>query len=145
MQWAGGAVARVRSWSIQSNLDTLETTNLGQIAREYVPGLKSATGSASIFYHDDNASLRTLLDNCIATGEPTSASLNLVWGTKSLTFEAYVNSVSITIFQNGWLGSEAKMLFPMQVYLVGFLHSSRLEGRTIFASDSNMSNGLNIM
>jgi len=96
MQWAGGAVARVRSWSIQSNLDTLETTNLGQIAREYVPGLKSATGSASIFYHDDNASLRTLLDNCIDTGEPTSAALNLVWGTKSLTFEAYVNSVSIT-------------------------------------------------
>lgn len=96
MQWEGGAVARVRSWSIQSNLDTLETTNLGQIAREYVPGLKSATGSASIFYHDDNASLRTLLDNCIATGVPTSAALNLVWGAKSLTFEAYVNSVSIT-------------------------------------------------
>lgn len=96
MQWAGGAVARVRNWSIQSTLDTLETTNLGQDAREYVPGLKSATGTASIFYHDDNTSLRTLLDNCIDTGTPTSAALNLQWGTKNLTFDAYVTSVSIT-------------------------------------------------
>lgn len=96
MQWAGGAVARVRNWSVQSTLDTLETTDLGDDAREYVPGLKSATGSASIFYHDDNTSLRTLLDNCIDTGTPTSALLDLRWGDKRLAFNAYVTSVSIT-------------------------------------------------
>lgn len=96
MQWAGGALARVRNWSVQSSLETLETTNLGNDAREYVPGLKTATGSATIYYHDDNTSLRTLLDNCINTGTPTSALLDLRWGTKRLAFNAYVTSVSIT-------------------------------------------------
>lgn len=96
MQWAGGAVARVRNWSVQSSLETLETTDLGADAREYVPGLKTATGSATIYYHDDNTSLRTLLDNCIDTGTPASALLDLRWGTKRLAFNAYVTSVSIT-------------------------------------------------
>jgi hypothetical protein len=96
MQWAGGAVARVRNWSVQSNLETLETTDLGDDAREYFPGLKTATGSASIFYHDDNTSLRALLIYCINTGTPGPAVLDLRWGTKRLAFNAYVNSVSIT-------------------------------------------------
>lgn len=96
MEWAGGAVARVRNWSVQSSLETLETTDLGVDAREYVPGLKTATGSATIYYHDDNTSLRTLLDNCIDTGTPTAALLDLRWGTKRLAFNAYVTSVSIT-------------------------------------------------
>lgn len=96
MEWAGGALARVRNWSVQSSLETLETTNLGNDAREYVPGLKTATGSATIYYHDDNTSLRTLLDNCIDTGTPESALLDLRWGTKRLAFNAYVTSVSIT-------------------------------------------------
>lgn len=96
MQWAGGAVARVRNWSVQANLETLETTNLGTDARDYVPGLKTATGSATIYYHDDNTSLASVLDNCINTGTPTSALLDLRWGTKRLAFNAYVTSVSIT-------------------------------------------------
>lgn len=96
MQWAGGAVARVRNWSVQSSLETLETTNLGDDARAYEPGLKTATGSATIYYHDDNTSLQTLIDNCINTGTPTSALLDLRWGAKRLAFNAYVTSVSIT-------------------------------------------------
>jgi len=96
MQWAGGGVVRVRNWSVQSTFDTLEVSDLGDIAREYVPGLKAATGTATIFYHDDNSSLRNLLDNCITTGVPQPASLDLRWGSKRLTFDAYVNSASIT-------------------------------------------------
>lgn len=95
MTWAGGGVARVRNWSIQGSLDTLDVTNLGNVAREFVPGLKGATGSATIFYHDDNASLASIIDNCIATGEVTSANMTLGWGTKQLTFNAYINGVTI--------------------------------------------------
>jgi hypothetical protein len=96
MTWAGGAVARVRNWSVQSAFDTLDTTNLGENAKSYAAGLKSASGSATIFYHDDNTSLSALLDNCITTGTPTEAALDLRWGTKRLAFNAFVNSVSIT-------------------------------------------------
>lgn len=96
MIWAGGAVARVRNWSVQSSFDTLEVTNLGEDARSFTAGLKGATGNATIFYHDDNTSLSALLDNCITTGTPTEAALDLRWGAKRLTFNAYVNNVTIT-------------------------------------------------
>jgi len=94
MTWAGGAVARVRDWSFEGSFDTLDITNLGQIAREYYPGLKGASGSATIFYHDDNATLSSILDNCLTTGLPSSAALELKWGTKKIACTAYVNTVS---------------------------------------------------
>lgn len=96
MTWGGGAVARVRNWSVQSSFDTLDVTNLGADARSFTAGLKGATGSATIFYHDDNTSLRVLLDNCITTGNPAAAALDLRWGAKRLAFNAYVNNVTIT-------------------------------------------------
>lgn len=88
--------ARVRNWSISTNVDMLDATDLGDDARVYAAGLKSATGSATIMYHDDNDSLRTTIDNCITTGTPTAARLQFRWGTRDLDFDAFVNSVSIT-------------------------------------------------
>lgn len=89
------AVARVRNWSFQGSVDTLETTNLGQTAREYAPGLKSGGGSCTIYYHDDNTTLASVLDNCITTGDPVGGKLKLAWGAKALVFDALVNSISL--------------------------------------------------
>lgn len=96
MKWTGTAVARVRNWSLQASFDTLDTTDLGDIARKYTAGLKSATGSASIFYHDDDGSLRDVLNNCIRGQVPAPAALELIWGNKKVAFQAFVNSVTIT-------------------------------------------------
>jgi len=96
MRWNNGTVTRVRNWSLQSSLDLLDVTNLGQDAQAYVPGLKSATGSATIFYHDDDTSLRLLLDNCITAATPASAELDLLWGDRRISFRAYVTTVNIT-------------------------------------------------
>jgi hypothetical protein len=94
LKFDGASIARVRSWSLQASLDTLDTTTLGKIAREYTPGLKSATGSASIFYHDDNTTLQSVLDACLTTGNPTIGAFELNYGNKSVKFKGYVNSVS---------------------------------------------------
>jgi len=96
LRWNNKAIARVRSWSVQSNLETLDVTDLGDDARAYVAGLKSATGNASIYYHDDNNNFRELLDNVINTGTPGSAQLELRWGGKKLNFTAFVTTASIT-------------------------------------------------
>ena len=40
----------MRSWNLTINKDALETTCLGKLDREYVPGLRGATGSADILY-----------------------------------------------------------------------------------------------
>lgn len=96
MRWNKLAVARVRNWSLQSSLDLLDVTNLGHVSRNYVGGYKSATGSATIFYHDDDKSLRMLLDNCITTDKPSSAELHLQWGDKKISLMVYVTAVNIT-------------------------------------------------
>lgn len=92
----GNTQTRVRNWSVQTNVDMLETTDLGDAERNYIAGLKSATGSATIMYHDDNATLRNLLSTSITASSPYNARLELRWGNRDLDFNAFINSVSIT-------------------------------------------------
>lgn len=90
-------VARVQNWSVSSTVDTLEVTDLGDTARNYVPGLKAATGSATIFYYLDTPS--ALLSKVIKTGgtsESDIVSLSLRWGAKRLEFNAVINQGDIT-------------------------------------------------
>lgn len=94
--FGNGTQTRVRNWSVQTNVDMLETTDLGDSARNYIAGLKSATGSATIMYHDDNATLRNMLSTSITAGTPSSGRIQLRWGNRDLDFDAFINSVSIT-------------------------------------------------
>ena len=90
------AIGRVRSWSLSSTVDTLDVTDLGDDARVYTAGLKGATGSASLIYHDDNSEIRLVLDDCITTGAPGTARMELKWGTKKIEFNAWINNAAIT-------------------------------------------------
>jgi len=92
----GQTQVRVRNWSVTSNVDTLETTDLGDDAREYRAGLKTATATATIMYHDDNTTLRSILSTAIRTTTPTSHRLELRWDNKDLDFNAFITSVNIT-------------------------------------------------
>ena len=96
VEWNNGSVTRVRNWDLQSSFDTLEVTDLGDDARAYVAGLKSATGSMTIFYHDDDKSLSSIVDNVITTGTPAPSRLKLIWGAKQITVNAFINSATIT-------------------------------------------------
>ena len=90
------AIGRIRSWNLQSTFDTLDVTDLGDIARSYTPGLKGATGSASLIYHDDNTEVKTVLEHCITTGTPTPAKFELIYDSKKIEFDGYVNSADVT-------------------------------------------------
>jgi hypothetical protein len=92
----GQTQVRVRNWSVTSNVDTLETTDLGDDAREYTAGLKTATATATIMYHDDNTTLRSILNTAIRTNTPTAHRLELRWDDKDLDFNAFITSVNIT-------------------------------------------------
>lgn len=45
------AAAKVRSWSFNSSLGLLDTTTLGDTDATSVPGIRTNTGSCSIFYY----------------------------------------------------------------------------------------------
>ena len=112
------AVGRVRAWSIQASVDTLDVTNLGDIARSYTPGLKGATGSASLIYHDDNTEIQQILDDCITTGTPGEAKMELMWGAKKLEFNAYINSANITCSVGEVLSAEISFTMSGDYHVV---------------------------
>lgn len=92
-----GDVTRVSNWSMESSFDTLDITDLGEGARSFASGLKTTTGSMSVFYHDDDNTLKSILSNVITTGTPQEGKLVLrVGGNKGFTFNALINSASIT-------------------------------------------------
>ena len=100
-------LAKVVSFSVQSNLETLETTTLGDNIRSYSPGILGYTGSATLLYYKEgNGSLNTssLLNKLVKTGAAGVSSSDTVeltfrWvdGTDNndIKMTAYVTSASI--------------------------------------------------
>jgi len=48
-------VASVRSFTIDQELDAIESTVMGSGARTYIPGLRQFSGSMDIYFRDDTA------------------------------------------------------------------------------------------
>lgn len=62
-------VAKVRSWSFTANQAVLETSSLEDTDRTLIPGIRSVTGSCSLYYYQATAGgttdAGTLLSNLI--------------------------------------------------------------------------------
>ena len=107
MQLAGTTLAKVVSFSLQANLETLETTTLNENIRSYTPGISGYTGSATLLYYkDDSNNINTtdLLNKLYKTGTAGVSSSDTVeltfrWvdGTDNndIKLTAYVTSASI--------------------------------------------------
>ena len=107
MQLAGATLAKVVNFSVSSNLETLETTTLGDGVRSYSPGVTGYSGSATLLYYkDDNNAINTtdLLNKLIKTGTAGVSSSDTVeltfrWvdGTDNndIKLTAYITSASI--------------------------------------------------
>jgi hypothetical protein len=103
----GSTVVKVTNWALQADLETLETTTLGDNIRSYTPGLQAFSGSATILYYkDDNGSINTsgLLNKLVKTGssgvsasDTVSLTLRLADGgdLNDVTITAYITSASI--------------------------------------------------
>lgn len=52
--WDGSAykpVAKIRDWSLETSLELLSTTAIDSTVTTYTPGMKSASGSATLLYY----------------------------------------------------------------------------------------------
>jgi hypothetical protein len=107
MQLAGTTLAKVVNFAVSSNLETLETTTLGDGVRSYSPGVTGYSGSATLLYYkDDSNTINTtdLLNKLMKTGTAGVSSSDTVeltfrWvdGTDNndIKLTAYVTSASI--------------------------------------------------
>jgi hypothetical protein len=100
-------LAKVVSFSVQSNLETLETTTLEDNIRVYVPGVVGYSGSATLLYHkadDGTFNTTNILNKLYKTGSDGVSSddtveLTFRWvdGTDNndIKLNAYITSASI--------------------------------------------------
>ena len=101
MQLSGTTLAKVVSFQLQANVETLETTTLGESVRSYTPGISGYSGSATLLYYkDSNSAINTtdLLNKLYKTGTAGVASTDTV----DLTFRwndgADNNDISLTAY-----------------------------------------------
>ena len=90
--WIDGSKAgRVQSWEFSTSVSTLDTTALGDTDRTVTHGIRSTTGSCTVFYYEENTgdrgSASTLLNKVVKArisgqgpgvgAEPENAALKL--------------------------------------------------------------------
>jgi hypothetical protein len=90
------AIAKVSNWSMSATVDTLETTVLTESDRSYVPGLRTMSGSATIFYYDDAP--KSLLERIIKTTAVSESDILIIklgWGTKFIQGDCIITSAEL--------------------------------------------------
>lgn len=111
--WDGSAykpVAKIRDWSLETSVELLSTTAIDSTASTFTPGLKSASGSATLLYYrleaGESATLTeftTLLGKIQKVGAVTDADrikLKLRVGASSaddVEFFAYITSAQVGV------------------------------------------------
>jgi len=107
MQLSGTTLAKVVSFQLQANLETLETTTLNENIRSYTPGISGYSGSATLLYYKDssnNNNTTDLLNKLYKTGTTGVSSSETVeltfrWidgaDNNDIKLTAYITSASI--------------------------------------------------
>jgi hypothetical protein len=106
----GKPVAKIRDWSVESTLELLSTNTIDSTSNTFTPGVKGATGSATLMYYrleaGESASLTeftALLSKIhkvgsIETSDRVSMELNVGTGSSDdIKFNAYITSASISV------------------------------------------------
>lgn len=94
-------VSKVRNWTLDTSVNLLDTTALGDTANTFTPGLFSATGSAALsYYNGATADVTSLLEKIAKTGAITDSdevTLTFEVGPdQSFTGKAFINSASVS-------------------------------------------------
>jgi hypothetical protein len=102
---SGNTLVKVTNWTLQADLETLETTTLGDQQRSYVPGIQGFSGTAKLLYYvdtDNTNDASTLLRKVVRTSgvsttDAVTLTLRLTDGasTNDVTCTAYITSASI--------------------------------------------------
>lgn len=62
LKYGDSACVKVRNWSLNISRDAIDVSCLNTFDREYVAGLRSATGSATLYYDPTQTTDRALLN-----------------------------------------------------------------------------------
>ena len=95
----GAQILKARDYTISLAKDALETSHLGSYDREYVEGLRGATGSMTVLYDPTESTAVSLLQSILTTNG-TSQKVDFVFTSqdnKKLVYSGFLTSVSQSV------------------------------------------------
>ena len=108
--FGGKPVAKIRDWSVETTVELLSTNTIDSAVNTFTPGVKGATGSATLMYYrletGESATLNeftTLLSKVMKTGaidETDRVFLELNVGgadADDIKFNAYITSAQLAV------------------------------------------------
>lgn len=96
----GAKVGCVQNWSLSIEKGAIDVTCISERDRRFVPGLRGATGSATVFYDPSDAPTVALFNNILTDFDTVASQVGFVlWvtGSKSLTAKVLINSVGVGV------------------------------------------------
>ena len=101
---AGETAGKVRSWSFTANQAVLETTSLGDNNRTLEAGVRSVTGSCSLYYYNDSADvvgdLLAKVSSTSSTADMSTVSMELRLEkgstTKKIIMDVFITSYAMS-------------------------------------------------
>lgn len=101
-----GAVAKIRDWSLETTVELISTNTIESFANSFVPGVKGATGSATLMYYrtettgevEFTALLNKLhKEGAIEVSDRVKITLNVGKDSKDdIEFYAYITSATVS-------------------------------------------------
>jgi hypothetical protein len=106
----GKKVAKIRDWSVETTVELLSTNSIDSTVNTFTPGVKGATGSATLMYYRLEAGesatktqFTALLSKIMQKGTITNADrvsldLNVGGGADDdIKFDAYITSAQVSV------------------------------------------------
>ena len=103
-------IAKIRDWSIETTVELLSTNTIDSHANTFTPGVKGATGSATLMYYRLSSTeettnmeftklLEKVLNNrAITTADRVTLQLNVGGDVKDdIIFKAYITSATVSV------------------------------------------------
>ena len=101
------AIASLQSWTLEQSADTIETSAMGtSLAKSFVPGQTSFSGSAEALWNDDDTSMESI-QTALSSGDTTFFIKLYPVGTSAGDFYSgsiVITGVSITASLNSPIG-----------------------------------------
>ena len=127
----GNVVAAVRSFSIETTADTIETSVMGTDVRTYVGGMSSYSGSADIYFDPSE------FDSYETTFNPTAGAV----GASPINVKFYIEYVAGTGNDTVFTGSAIVTGYTVNSSFDGMVEASisfQGSGATAFSTGSNL-------
>lgn len=108
--YSGKNIAKIRDWSLETTVELLSTNTIDSTVNTFTPGVKGATGSATMMYYrletGESSTLRQFTDllskimqgGAVEESDRVLLELNVGGGVKDdIKFNAYITSAQVSV------------------------------------------------